>query len=132
LIGSAIGLAIALLAAGVLYAADRSEANMRDLSVVGSGVPTVVQVHDSNCPFCNELRANVRRASRAFSNEDLLIRMADIYSESGRAFASRYTGERRVTLLFFDGAGELVEVQSGVQEVSDLRTVFAQHASGEL
>ncbi len=34
-----------------------------DLSVIGKGVPTIVQIHDPNCPLCNQLRRNADAAA---------------------------------------------------------------------
>lgn len=114
------------------FAGTRSERRARDLARIGNGIPAVVQVHDTTCPFCSELRANIREIEEHFSDDVLLIRVADVHTEEGLTFARQYTTQRRVTLLFLDGAGELVDVQVGVQEPDALQRSFNRHARGEL
>jgi len=129
------GAIAALVLTGVGFAVgglNRAERRVRDLSLIGNGVPAVVQVHDTTCPICSELRANVKRIEREFDDDELLIRIADIHDDDGLAFAARHTAERRVTLLFLDGEGGLVDTQTGVQEPDALRRVFALHAAGDL
>ncbi|TVR74406.1 MAG: thioredoxin family protein [Spirochaetaceae bacterium] len=102
-----------------------------DLSVVGQGVPVVVQVHDPDCPFCVELRRNVESITGEFDSRELLIRYAELPTSEGAAFARLY-GAERVTLLFFDAQGELKAHQAGVQEPEQLRRTFRRLAAGEL
>lgn len=129
-IGAAV---VVVLATGVAFAiGNRRERELHDLSAVGRGVPAVVQVHDVTCPICTELKANVLRAQRGFSEDELVIRVADIATAEGLAFAARHTLERRRTLLFLDSNGELVDVQSGLQEVGALRRTFERHSAGNL
>ena len=129
----AVAAVIVVAGGGALFAynqaANQRESHARDLSAIGTGVPAVVQVHDVTCPVCTELRANVERIEDDFSDADLLIRVADIRVDEGLAFARRYTTARRATLLFIDGDGELVDVQSGMQSAADLRRAFEQHAT---
>lgn len=128
-IGSvAIAALVLALGTGVLYASNLRGDRARDLSEIGSGVPAVVQVHDVTCPVCSELRSTVRRIQSDFSDSELLIRIADIHTDEGLAFAERYTTARRQTLLFIDASGELLYAQVGLQDESDLRQAFEQHA----
>ncbi len=129
-IGAAVVVAAGVVVTIVLSAAAENRAY--DLSGIGDGVPAVVQVHDATCPICSELRANVRRIEGEFSDEALLVRVADIHTSAGLDFAARYTNERRRTLLFIDGNGELVDVQTGLQDVAALRRSFEAHANGRL
>lgn len=99
-----------------------------DLSLVGNGVPAVVQVHDIACPVCNELRDNVQSIEDEFSDDDLVIRVADIATDEGLAFARRHTANRRVTLLFLDGDGNLVDEQVGLRSPEELRVAFVAHS----
>lgn len=124
---------IVVLAAGaaVTIFERRAEA-VYDLSQVGQGVPAVVQVHDHTCPVCTELRATVDRIDGDFSEENLLIRVADVHTEEGLEFASRYTGARRATLLYIDGEGNLVNEISGAQGEAALRRTFRELAAGEI
>jgi hypothetical protein len=133
-IASAAGVGALLLIAGVaaVFAYNRNEERVRDLSDVGTGVPAVVQVHDATCPVCTELRGNVADIEGEFDDDELLIRVADVHSDEGLAFAARYTTARRATLLFIDGNGELVDVHTGAQDIPTLRQSFSRHARGEL
>jgi len=127
-----VAIVTVLLAAGVvatIAAVERSEEQLRDLSAVGQGVPAIVQVHDTTCPVCTQLRANIERIEDEFSDDELVIRLADVHSDEGLRFVGRYTTQRRVTLLFFDGDGELTDVQTGLQPVSQLRDTFTAHAA---
>ncbi len=130
----AAGIAVLVLtgAAFAIGGLNRAERRARDLSLIGRGVPAVVQVHDTTCPICSELRANVKRIENEFDDGDLLIRVADIRDDEGLAFAARHTAQRRVTLLFLDAEGRLVDTQTGVQESDALRRMFALHAAGDL
>lgn len=129
-IGAAMLVAAGIVLAIVLSAAAENRAY--DLTGIGEGVPAVVQVHDVTCPICSELRDNVRSIAGDFSDDELLIRVADIHTEEGLAFAARYTSERRRTLLFLDGDGALLDVQTGLQDVAALRRSFEAHAAGRL
>ncbi|NBB90268.1 MAG: hypothetical protein GVY23_03560 [Spirochaetes bacterium] len=115
-----------------LYAYNQGEERIRDLTAVGLGVPAVVQVHDATCPVCSELRANVESIEGDYSDDELLIRIADVHTDKGAAFASRHTMARRATLLFLNGEGELVDVRSGAIPSEDLKLLFSRHISGEL
>jgi hypothetical protein len=120
----------AVIAVLGLVALQRGRAErLHDLDIVGRGVPAVVQVHDITCPVCSELRANVRSIEDEFDEESLVIRVADVATAEGLAFARRYTDQRRVTLLYFDGDGDLVDVQSGLQTPGELRLSFSAHAA---
>lgn len=99
-----------------------------DLSSVGTGVPAVVQVHDITCPVCSELRANVESIEDEFDDSELLIRVADIATDEGLAFARQHTANRRVTLLFLDGQGNLVDERVGLRSPEELREVFSEHS----
>lgn len=117
--------------ATVTFRANQTEA-LRDLSDVGRGVPAVVQVHDYTCPVCMELRGEIEGIDGEFSDDRLLIRVADVHTEGGLDFARDYTSARRATLLFIDGEGNLVAEQSGAQPAEVLRRTFERHANGEL
>lgn len=131
LAGSIVGLVLLGVGATITIYEQRAEA-VRELSGIGKGVPAVVQVHDNTCPVCTELRKTVERIEGDFSDGDLLIRVADVHREEGLAFAGRYTGARRATLLFIDGDGNLVNEISGAQGEAALRRSFREHAAGEM
>ena len=96
-----------------------------DLSVIGQGMPTIVQIHNPSCSLCQQLRSNANAAMRGL-DEQLLFRIADVTTQSGHRLQRRHQ-VNNVTLLFFDGQGELRNVLSGVRDKRDLRKAFERH-----
>ena len=96
-----------------------------DLSVIGKGIPAVVQVHNPNCQLCSQLRRNASAAIEGFDGR-LLFRVADITTRRGHRLQRRYDVEQ-VTLLLFDGRGELRNVLSGVRDEDSLQRAFTTH-----
>ena len=96
-----------------------------DLSVIGQGVPTVVQVHDPGCQLCQRLRKNANEAMRGLDDQ-LLYRVADVTTRAGHAIQRRHQVPH-VTLLLFDGDGELRNVLNGVRDSDSLRKAFELH-----
>jgi hypothetical protein len=127
LVGAVIAAGVFLAVAGIIVVQRGRDERIHDLADVGRGVPAVVQVHDITCPVCSELRANVRQVEGEFDPDTLVIRVADVATPEGLAFVGQYTDQRRVTLLFFDAEGELVDVQSGLQTPAELRLSFSAH-----
>ena len=84
-----------------------------DLSVIGKGVPTIVQIHDPNCSLCNQLRRNADAAAEKFGDR-MLFRIADISTEQWRRL-QRQHDVPHMTLLLFDGEGYLRNVLRGVK-----------------
>jgi len=127
---------LALAGAGVLllgggaYAARwvQDVRTTHDLTRIGEGIPSIVQVHDPSCALCLELQRNTKRALRDFDDGSLQYLVATIGSEEGGAFAARH-GVGHVTLVLFDGAGNRVDIVSGVQSPKDLAAVFANLAN---
>lgn len=126
--GGVVATAAILAVLGLVAFQRGRDQRLHDLTAVGRGVPAVVQVYDITCPICSELRANVRTIEGEFAEDALVIRVADVATPGGLAFVRQYTDLRRVTLLFFDSAGELVDVQSGLQTPPELRRTFTAHA----
>ena len=110
---------------GGLFTASTVMATMaeHDLTRVGQGVPTVVQVHDPQCTSCQELQRETRAALKAFDDADLQYAIANLASETGAAIASTY-GAPHVSLLLFDGTGELRGTLSGVRGREELEGAF--------
>lgn len=96
-----------------------------DLSVVGKGTPAIVQIHDTSCALCNQLRSNTDSAIKAFGDR-LLYRIADISTPEGRRLQRRHDVPH-VTLLLFDGEGELRNVLTGVNSDEVLQRAFEIH-----
>jgi hypothetical protein len=121
-------LAFALLAGVVgsgLAAFKYSYDISHDLSVVGKGIPAIVQIHDTSCALCNQLRSNTNSAIKPFGDR-LLYRIADISTPEGRRLQRRHDVPH-VTLLLFDGAGELRNVLTGVKSSDVLQRAFEIH-----
>lgn len=114
---------LALSIPGLLIGLEwRRRAARHDISLIGEGVPVVVQVHDNNCPECRRLRANVKEALEAI-DDGLEYRIVDINTTEGARFAARH-GVSHVTILLFDGAGRRQQIIEGVTEVAELGRAF--------
>lgn len=125
--------AFALLATFLMasYAAIASYKNhydtLTDLSVIGNGVPVVVQVHDPSCPSCRKLKSNTESALARVKG-DLQYRIADLHSSTGRLLARKYHAQK-VTLLTFDAKGEFLDSHVGIQSVDALESLFRRLAT---
>lgn len=95
---------------------------MTDLSVIGDGVPVVVQVHDPSCPSCRKLKSNAESALARVKGK-IHYRIADLHTGEGRSMANKYHA-RKVTLLTFDGDGEFLNRHVGIRSVDSLESVF--------
>jgi len=96
-----------------------------NLAVIGQGTPVVVQIHDPGCQLCLQLRNNASTAINKLDGK-LLFRIADITTPQGRALQLRHDVEN-VTLLLFDGGGELRNVLQGVKSDELLYKTFTAH-----
>ena len=96
-----------------------------DLSVIGQGTPVVVQIHDPHCSLCNQLRRHADNAVDSFGDR-LLYRIADISTPEGRQLQLRHEVPH-VTLLLFDGKGEVRRVLTGVKGEETLKHAFNTH-----
>jgi len=101
-----------------------------DLSKVGGGIPTIVQIHDPQCPTCTALQKQTRKALKRFGDDELLYLVANIRTAEGARFASRY-GVPHVTLLLFDSRGELRGRLQGMRQANELGDAFARLARRE-
>lgn len=99
----------------------------RDLSIVGQGQPTIVQVHDAQCQVCVALQREARGALKQIDPDALAYRVADINTEEGLAFSSRF-GAVHSTLLFFDNQGQLTQRLVGPNNRQTLARAFQAHA----
>lgn len=99
-----------------------------DLERVGNGKPSIVQIHDPNCPVCNALQKETRAALSKIDNSRLQYLVANIRTSKGREFANRHN-VHHVTLLLFDEFGNLKTVLRGMQEEEALAKRFQEIAS---
>ncbi|MEP3917745.1 thioredoxin family protein [Ascidiaceihabitans sp.] len=104
----------------------QAHAAEHDLSRLGQGKPVVVQIHDPQCPTCTSLQRETRKALKEFGECDIVYLVADIMTEKGAAFAAKY-GVPHVTLLLFDGAGDLQQTLQGMRQRDELQQVFTSH-----
>ena len=95
-----------------------------DLSVIGNGTHTVVQVHDPGCRLCRALKSNTEQAL-ARIDSDIQYRIANIKTSEGRQIQHRYEVPH-VTLLLFGPGGKLWRTLTGVKGADTLEHVFEQ------
>lgn len=97
-----------------------------DLTKIGQGKPSIVQVHDPQCPLCRTLQRQTRKALKSFDSDSFTFLVANIKTLDGSSFAARY-GVPHVTLLLFDASGEMVQIVRGPSDTDSLRTIFEAH-----
>lgn len=97
-----------------------------DLTKIGQGTPSIVQIHDPNCPICTQLQKQARRALGDFEDETHTYLVANIKTLEGSSLAAKYAVPH-VTILLFDAKGEMVEVLRGPRTADELRPIFAAH-----
>lgn len=116
-----------LVGGGGVFAMDfRKKLQEQDLSVIGQGVPVVLQIHDPQCSSCAALQRQTRRALKSFDGGEIIYRVANIQTADGAA-RQRREALPTVTLALFDGDGERVHVIEGVTPAEDLVHAFRQH-----
>ena len=84
----------------------------QDLSLLGNGIPTVVQIHDPQCPRCRALQRETRKAVSQFEDGTIQYLVADIRQSKGRRLAAEH-GVGHITLLLFDGSGRRRSILAG-------------------
>ena len=112
---------LAILAVAIHFFSSHKQQEY-DLSVIGNGTPTVVQVHDPDCQLCQRLKRNLDSVRGDFS-EDIQFRTTYITTSEGRRFANRYAVSN-VTLLFFNKQGQHVHTLEGVTPADVLRNTL--------
>ena len=117
---------VVLLAASAVALASyqKNWEEMHDLSVVGNGTPTIVQIHDPNCPMCQALRANTEKAL-AKSDANIQFRIANIRTNKGRRLQHEHNVPH-VTLLLFKPDGDIWRKLTGVKSVKELGRIIEQ------
>ncbi len=123
-----IGFAVAIIGGAGLLLTRTVNATMyeHDLTRIGQGVPMVVQVHDPQCGNCVLLQNQVRKAMRAFDDDELQYVIADLAKPDGRNLALE-NSVGKTTLLLFDGKGERRTTLAGVRDSSALEHSFRTH-----
>ena len=123
---AALALVLTMSVVGVGLAAFKHNYDIsHDLSVIGKGVPTVVQIHDPGCRLCNQLRTNTSDAVDRLDDR-ILYRIADITTPDGKRLQRKHRVQH-VTLLLFDGDGELRRVLEGVRDEDEVHGSLLRH-----
>lgn len=97
-----------------------------DLSRIGNGVPSIVQVHDPQCAHCRALQRETRKALREFDDSALQYLVANIRTDMGRDFAAAHT-VGHVTLVLLDGQGKRRSIVRVRHQADMLGTLFRAH-----
>jgi len=121
------GIALGVVGVAGWFVVEDVQATVRehDLSRIGNGVPTVVQIHDPNCSICAALQKETRAAVKGFEEGELQFLVANIKDARGSKLAADH-GVPHVTLLLFDGNGNRREILRGPNDRSVLEPTFRQ------
>jgi len=91
-----------------------------DLSLVGTGEPAVVLVHDHNYVESVDLMDNLNQV-RSEHPEAMLYLVADLNAPRGQRFADQYDLDA-VTLILFDRHGNHVATTRGRKTAAEIRS----------
>lgn len=119
----AIGLVVAGGLGAYVVHLYQATSHEHDLSRVGNGTASIVQVHDPQCQLCLALQKEARQALESLDGDRPDYVIADIRTDKGLRFANKH-GVQHVTLLLFDKAGNLRQVINGQRGSSELRQAF--------
>lgn len=120
-----------MLGGGGALALDfRTKLAEADLSRLGQGVPTVVQIHDPHCSMCQELQRETRTALNNCDQDGIQYLVANIRATKGAEFANKLRLPH-VTLALFDAHGTHVHTVSGVTPAETLKQVFIEHLGSQ-
>jgi len=95
----------------------------KDLTKIGNGKPSIVQIHDPNCPVCNELQVEARKALTNFDDDTYNYLVADLRTSEGSVFARKHA-QQRITLMLFNGRGQVKQVLRGPRQAEELTNAF--------
>ena len=114
---------VAIIVSGYLFVTGENKSRIEhDLSVIGNGKSTVVQIHDPGCQLCRRLKTNVDAVRPDF--EEIQFKIANIKTSKGAEFAKKYNVPH-VTLLIFNRNGRHVNTIRGVQPREVIAEVLA-------
>ncbi|SDW36127.1 thioredoxin family protein [Litoreibacter albidus] len=125
---AAIAVPILGIAGYLVMDSVQASAAEADLSKIGGGKLSVVQIHDPQCPLCRTLQKQTRKALKSFEEDEFTFLVANIKTPRGAEFAAQY-GVPHVTLLLFDRRGEMVEIVRGPIASDALQNVLQAHAA---
>lgn len=126
---SAIGVVLVGATGGYLAYSASGTMHEQDLTRIGQGLPSIVQIHDPQCPVCMRLQRATKAALSRLDDGQLDYVVANIRSGKGEAFASKYAVPH-VTLLLFDADGELQHILRGEQQANVLDREFKKLIRG--
>ena len=98
-----------------------------DLTKIGDGKLSVVQIHDPQCQLCQTLQRQTRKALKSFDDDEFTFLVANVKTLSGSTFAAKY-GVPHVTLLLFDRRGKMVQIVRGPSDAESLRNILEAHS----
>jgi len=105
---------VAVIVSGYLFVTGENKSRIEhDLSVIGKGKATLVQIHDPGCQLCRRLKTNVDAVRPDFEDK-VHFKTANIKTNKGAEFAKKHNVPH-VTLLIFNRNGKRVNTISGVQ-----------------
>ena len=99
-----------------------------DLTRIGNGIPTIVQIHDPQCPKCVALQQETRDALSNFEDGKLHYLVANIRTVEWKMLATSH-GVGHVTLLLLDGQGRKLNTLVGSNTGRYLTEMFRDHLS---
>ena len=116
---------VGIVGGGAWYFVSNVQAGIaeRDLSRLGNGIPTVVQIHDPQCPLCRALQREAREAISEFEDGSIQFLVANIREPEGQQFAAAH-GVGHITLVLFDGRGERRRILVGENKSDYLVSEF--------
>lgn len=114
--------ALVVASAGALATYDKRQRTLHDLTAIGDGSPSVIQIHDTSCTVCRSLKSRTAQALESF--DDVNFRLADLATAEGRKLAGQY-GVGKITLLLFNAKGEHLQTVQGLRTVEDLSQLFS-------
>ncbi len=97
-----------------------------DLTKIGDGLPSIVQVHDPQCALCLDLQRQTRRALRPHDDDGYHFLVANVATLDGRLFAQNH-GVSNVTLVLLNGDGQHVGTVRGPIDDAALRASIGTH-----